>query len=145
MIITDVVTPHLASRSAIASSMSHLLVVSIDVDLEDPFNAPFEIVVRPTTLIRVLHKTIAEELRLTNLGENYQSSLEILPLKMVPTLQYLKSQDLAELRKDARRPDGLPEFPVAEFFAPKVSGGIHLLVWLPPKDGEFLWLGLSHN
>jgi hypothetical protein len=77
--------------------------------------------------------------------EKMKSPLEILPLKTVPTLEYLKGQDLAELRKGARKPDGLAEIPVGEFFGPQVSGGVHFLVWLPPRDREFLWSVLFHD
>jgi len=123
--------------------MMRLFVVPVDVEhLEDPFKTPIDIMVRPMSLIRVLHDTIAEELCHTHFGKHYQSPLEILPLKMVPTL---KGQDPAELQKDARKPDGLPEIPVGEFFGPQVSGGVHFLVWLPPRDREFLWSVLFHD
>jgi hypothetical protein len=126
--------------------MMCLFVVPIDVEhLEDFFKTPIDIMVRPMSLIRVLHDTIAQELCHTHLGKHYQSPLEILPLKMVPTLEYLKGQDLAELRKDARKPDGLPGIPVGEFFGPQVSRGVHFLVWLPPRDREFLWSVLFHD
>ena len=126
--------------------MMRLFFVPIDIEHpEDPFKTPINILVCPVSLIRVLHNTIAEELCRMHLGKNYQSPLEILPLRMVPTLEHLKGQDLAELRKDAQKPDGLPEIPVGQFWGSQVSGGVHFLVWLPPKNGEFLWSVLFHN
>jgi hypothetical protein len=52
----------------------------------------------------------------------------------------LRQQDLAELRTRAfKTPEEMPSNTIAEFFPTKAGLRIHFLVWLPPKDREFLW------
>jgi len=62
--------------------------------------SPFSIDVHPSAQLVVLHDQIRSELRKIFIGGFYRSSLEILSLPLVPTLDELKSKDPVELRQE---------------------------------------------
>jgi len=124
---TDV-TPPLVSQTG----KVHLTVVPID---GETFKPRLLLDVDPSTLIEAIPGLIRNRLRNVLIGEYYRSNLDVLPLKMMPTLDQLKGEDLAKLRNQVRQHDALQD-DVAEFFGSQISDGIHCLVWLPPKDRE---------
>jgi hypothetical protein len=64
---------------------------------------------------------------------------------MMPTLDELKEQNLADLHKMAQQPSNRPTNEVSEFFSLQDLDGIHFLVWLPPANCELLGLNLSNT
>jgi hypothetical protein len=105
------------------------------------YGHPVHIDVDPSTTIIVMHNLICDKLRTTTIGEFYRKPLEILPLRLMLTLEQLKGEDPAELCKEALQPDSLPDIPVVEWFKfPPLQGlnAIHFVVWLPVAAREFL-------
>ena len=70
------------------------------------------------------------------IGPDLQSSLVILPMRNMPTLDDLKKQDLAVLRTEAYQLNDLPVETVCDLFSVQDLGRVHFLVWLPPANGE---------
>jgi hypothetical protein len=86
-----------------------------------------------------MHNLICNKLWKVHIGEFYRSDLEILPGQETPTLDRLKGNNLANLRKRALPPEELPNKCVNEWFHPQELNGIYFIVWLPATDCEFLW------
>jgi hypothetical protein len=72
------------------------------------------------------------------IGPDLHSSLDILPMQDMPTLDDLKKQDLTILHTKAYQPNNLPVTAVHNFFSTQDLDKIHFLVWLPLASGEFI-------
>jgi len=121
------------------SSSGELRLTFIPVD-DEKLGIPVGVDVHQSTLVSKMHDVICDRLRQTTIGQHYRSPLPILPLKSMPPLDHLNTEDLANLRMEAQQPDALPKCPVVEFFNPSLqhSEGVHFLVWLPLEDRKFL-------
>jgi len=117
----------------------------------DKCGAPLYIEPHPLTGVDAIHNIIRNALIPIHIGRGCTSYLEILPLEMTPTLDKVKKQDLAALRRAVKRPDEPPEDSrsVSELFSQGNFGGVHFLVWLPAvgfryppsiEMGELGWL-----
>jgi hypothetical protein len=124
-----------APSAGVVSEMLRLTVVPID---SKSFASPFHVNAHPSTKIVVMHNLICNNLRKIHIGEFCQSSLDILPLQAVLTLNQLKGKNLKDLHKRALPPDKLPNNCVNEWFCPRVMNWIHFVIWLPATDHEFL-------
>jgi hypothetical protein len=106
------------------------------------FVTEFSINAHRITPLGMLRTSIRKRLCNFLIGEFYDSLLEILPLPTTPTLDQLKMQDIADLRKQARQiVDDFPSDSVHEYFNQPGSDGVHFVVWLPPKNSEFPVIG----
>jgi hypothetical protein len=133
----------LADNSKRGFPYTHLIVV-VPIEGEE-LHDPLFLQVPSWDPIVTLHHRIRDMLRLACLiGEFFQSDLAILPLPTTPTMTELRKQNLADLRAKAYQdPANLPYSTFAEFFNRFYVQGqqdpcVHCLVWLPPKDREFL-------
>lgn len=123
-----------------------LYVTIVPID-DGRFQTPVYIEVRPRDLIFRLHDRIHDELRAARfVGEFFRSNLPILPLPETPTISVLEEENLTDLYvRSSRRATDLPRTMFSTFFnqvglepGRDSPQGVHILVWLPPADREFL-------
>jgi hypothetical protein len=124
-----------APSASVVSETLRLTIVPID---GKSFASPFHVNAHPSTKIVVMHNLICNELQKIHIREFCQSTLDILPLQAVLTLDQLKGENLKDLCKRALPPDKIPNNCVNEWFCSQVMNGIHFVIWLSAADREFL-------